>query len=94
MTDFDTFSIDTEYARRLAHELVDASQASPTAPPELPKDPTLEGFTSALTAAVENLSARLRQVRADAAAVAESSFRMAREAEEADQALASACGGL
>ncbi|OFT59498.1 hypothetical protein [Corynebacterium sp. HMSC05E07] len=94
MTDFTTFSIDTEHARRLAHELVDASQASPTPPPELPNDPALEGFTSALAAAVENLSARLTQVRADAVAVAESSFLMAREAEDADQALASACGGL
>ena len=74
MTDFTTFSIDTEHARRLAHELVDASQASPTPPPELPNDPALEGFTSALAAAVENLSARLTQVRADAVAVAESSF--------------------
>ena len=94
MTDFDTFAIDTEYTRRLAHELVEASQGSPTPPPVLPNDPVLQGFTSALDAALENLSARLTQVRADATAVAESSFLMAREAEDADHALASTCGGL
>lgn len=54
----------------------------------------MDGFSSAFNAAMENLTARLAQVRADAGAVAESSFRMAREAEETDSALASACGGL
>lgn len=43
---------------------------------------------------MENLTARLAQVRADVGTVADSSFRMAREAEDADGALASACGGL
>lgn len=94
MTSFDTFTIDTEHARRLAHELAAVSQASPTPPPELPNESVVNGFTSAFNAAMENLTARLDQVRADAGAVAESSFRMAREAEDADSALASACGGL
>ena len=94
MTSFETFTIDTEYTRRLAHELATVSQTSTTPPPELPTDPVLGGFTGAFNSAMENLSARLAQVRADAGAVAESSFRMAREAEDADGALASACGGL
>lgn len=94
MTSFTTFTIDTEYTRRLAHELAAVSQATPTPPPELPTDPVLSGFTGAFNSAMENLSARLAQVRADAGAVADSSFNMAREAEEADGALASACGGL
>ncbi|OFN76547.1 MULTISPECIES: hypothetical protein [unclassified Corynebacterium] len=94
MTSFETFTIDTEYTRRLAHELATVSQTSTTPPPELPTDPVLGGFTGAFNSAMENLSARLAQVRADAGAVAESSFRMAREAEDADGALASACGSL
>ena len=57
-------------------------------------DSVLGGFTGAFNSAMENLTARLAQVRADAGTVADSSFRMAREAEDADGALASACGGL
>ena len=94
MTSFHTFNIDTEHTRRLAHELAAISQASSTPPPELPLDPVLGGFTGIFNTAMENLSARLAQVRADAGAVADSSFRMAREAEDADGALANACGGL
>ena len=94
MTSFDTFTIDTEYTRRLAHELATVSQASATPPPALPIDSVLGGFTGAFNSAMENLAARLAQVRADAGAVADSSFRMAREDEDADGALASACGGL
>ncbi|WP_296133465.1 hypothetical protein [uncultured Corynebacterium sp.] len=88
-----TFQIDTEHTRRLAHELADAAQASPTPPPALPTDPTLSGFITALEGALSNLDARLAQVRADATAVAESSFRMAREAEDSDDGLAAALGG-
>lgn len=94
MTSFDTFTIDTEHTRRLAHELAAVSQASPTPSPELPVEPVVGDFSSAFNAAMENLTARLAQVRADAGAVAESSFRMAREAEETDSALTSACRGL
>lgn len=94
MTSFDTFTIDTEYTRRLAHELATVSQTTTSPPPVLPTDSVLGGFTGAFNSAMDNLSARLAQVRADAGAVAESSFRMAREAEDTDGALASACGGL
>ncbi|MBE7364601.1 hypothetical protein INS43_05290 [Corynebacterium aurimucosum] len=94
MTSFHTFNIDTEHTRRLAHELAAISQASSTPPPELPVDTVLGGFTGTFNTAMENLAARLTQVRADAGAVADSSFRMAREAEDADGALANACGGL
>lgn len=94
MTSFDTFTIDTEHTRRLAHELAAASQTTATPTPELPIDSVLGGFTGAFNSAMDNLAARLAQVRVDAGSVAESSFRMAREAEDADGALASACGGL
>ncbi|MDO5031172.1 hypothetical protein [Corynebacterium sp.] len=86
-----TFAIDTEYTRRLAHELQDAAQGAPIPLPHFPQD--LSEFGALVAQALSNLDARTAQLRADANAVAESSFIMARDAELGDVSLATALGG-
>lgn len=88
-----TFAIDTEYARRLSHELFAASQGSNPPTPPLPEDASLAQFSNCLQAALNNLGSRATRLRQDLDHIARFGMHMAQEAESADGDLATTLGG-
>lgn len=88
-----TFAIDTEYARRLSHELFQASQGSNPPPPPLPGDSSLAHFSQSLHAALLNVGTRTDRLRGDLDHLARFGLRMAHEAETTESAHSAALGG-
>src|SRR5690625_7616574 len=80
------FEIDLEYTRSLARDLDVAAAFTPPQPAVMPTDSTLADFVGTLNQALDNLTARSKQLHADVAHVARSGFALADAAEATDSA--------